>query len=129
MAISCDTSDAPTFVRFTLEDDCASAAELIDLRRALIRAGQLTAKSCVLLDLQRAHTFPDVQELLAAFEADALWPVCRAFLVSTEVQHDVARQLQSLLGGQSTINEIFHNETTAMEWLAAVAARTRTIRA
>ena len=30
MAISCDTSDAPTFVRFTLNDDRVSAEELIE---------------------------------------------------------------------------------------------------
>ena len=129
MAISCDTRDAPTFVRFTLQDDCASAEELITLRRALIRAGQLTAKSCVLLDLRRATAFPCLEELLAAFQADGVWPACRAFIVTNDVQYEMARQLQSTLGPQTTINEIFQDETRAMEWLAAFAARTHSIRA
>jgi hypothetical protein len=129
VAVSCDTSDAPTFVRFTLEGDCASAEELINLRRALIRTGQFTAKSCVLLDLRGANTFPDVQALLAAFQADGVWPICRAFVVNNAVQYQIAQQLQSALGAQTTINQIFHDETVAMEWLAALAAHAHSIRA
>jgi hypothetical protein len=129
MAISCDTSDAPTFIRFKLEDDCASADELISLRRALIRAGQLTAKSCVLVDLRSANTFPDLQDLLAAFDVDGLWPFCRAFIVNNESQYAMARQLQSALRTQTTINQIFRDEAPAMEWLAALAARSHSIRA
>jgi hypothetical protein len=129
VAISCDTRDAPTFVRFTLEDDCASAEELISLRRALIRAGQLTAKSCVLMDLRRATTFPCLDDLLAAFQADGVWPACRAFVVTNDIQYEMARQMQTTLGPQTTINEIFQDETPAMEWLAAFSARTHSIRA
>jgi len=129
VAIGCDTKDAPTLVRFTLEDDFSSPEELIDLRRALIRAGQLTAKSCVLLDLRRAKTFPDLQKLIAAFQADGVWPFCRAFVVNDHVQYEMARQLQSALDAQTTINQIFQDETAAMEWLAALAARSRSIRA
>jgi hypothetical protein len=129
MAISCDTSDAPTFIRFKLEDDCASAEELIALRRALIGAGQLTAKSCVLVDLRSATIFPDLQDLLAAFDVDGLWPFCRAFVVNNESQYALARQLQSALRTQTTINQIFRDEVQAMEWLAALAARSHSIRA
>ena len=129
MAISCDTADAPTLVRFRLEDDCASAQELIDLRRALIRAGQLTAKSCVLLDLRGANSFPNLQELLEAFQADGVWPICRAFVVNNDVQYAMARELQSALSAHTTINQIFQEETAAMEWLAAIAARSHSIRA
>ena len=129
MAISCDTSEAPTFVRFKLEDDCASAEELIALRRALIRAGQLTAKSCVLVDLRSANTLPELQELLEAFQVDAVWPICRAFVVKNEVQYAMARQLQSALRAQTTINQIFRDEAPALEWLAALSARAHSIRA
>jgi hypothetical protein len=129
VAISCDTSDAPTLVRFTLAGDCASAEELISLRRALIRAGQLTAKSCVLLDLRGANTIPNLQELLDAFQADGVWPVCRAFVVNNDVQYEMARQLQSVFSADTTINQIFQDETAAMEWLAAIAARSHSIRA
>ena len=129
VAISCDTSDAPTFIRFKLEGDCASAEELITLRRALIRAGQLTAKSCVLVDLRGANTLPELQELLDAFQVDGVWPICRAFVVKNEVQYAMARQLQSALSAQTTINQIFRDEAPAMEWLAALAARTHSIRA
>ena len=129
MAITCDTADAPTLVRFRLADDCASAAELINLRRALIRAGQLTAKSCVLLDLRGANTFPNLQELLDAFQADGVWPVCRAFVVDNDVQYEMARQLQAAFSAHTTINQIFKEETAAMEWLAAIAARSHSIRA
>ena len=129
MAISCDTADAPTFIRFKLEDDCASAEELISLRRALIRAGQLTTKSCVLVDLRSASTFPDLQDLLAAFDVDGLWPFCRAFVVNSESQYAMARQLQSALRTQTTINQIFRDEVPAMEWLAALSARSHSIRA
>ena len=129
MAISCDTSDAPTFIRFKLEDDCASAEELIALRRALIRSGQLTGKSCVLVDLRSAHILPELEELLAAFQVDGVWPICRAFVVNNEVQYEMARRLQSALRDQTTINQIFRDETPAMEWLAALAARSHSLRA
>ena len=129
MTISCDTSDAPTLIRFKLQDDCASAEELIALRRELIRAGQLTAKSCVLVDLRSAHTLPELQELLAAFQVDGVWPLCRAFVVNSEVQYEMARRLQSALRDQTTINQIFRDEAPALEWLAALAARSHSIRA
>jgi len=129
VACTCDISDAPPFVRFRLQDDASSAEELINLRRALIRAGQLTAKSCVLLDLRGANTFPSLQELLDAFQADGVWPVCRAFVVDNDVQYEMARQLQSAFSAHTTVNQIFQDETAAMEWLAAIAARSHSIRA
>jgi hypothetical protein len=115
-------------VRFCFED-AWSARELIELRRELIRAGELTAQSAVLFDLRRAAGIPDLAELshhVDATPADAIRPACRAFVVSTEAQYHGARQLQTLLGAQSVVNEIFQEESSAIEWLAAMSGRTRT---
>ena len=128
--IRIDTSDAPTLVRYTFEEEW-STRDLIERRQELIRAGQLTAKSCVLFDLRRAATFPPLEELQAAIDAitaDAIWPACRAFLVTTPQQFDLARQLQSLMGPRAVISETFQDEMEAMEWLSAFAGRTHSIR-
>ena len=78
--------------------------------------------------LRRATTFPNVQELIAAFQADGVWPICRAFVVNNDVQYQMAQQLQAALDAQTTINQIFQDETAALEWLAALAARSHSIR-
>src|SRR5918999_6272435 len=99
MPLICHTEDAPTLVRYTFDGEW-SATELAKLRQELIRAGQLTRKTCVLFDLRNATTFPTAEDLepaLFAAKADEVWPACRAFLVKTPLQHDAARQLQALL--------------------------------
>jgi hypothetical protein len=131
MPLICNTEDAPTLVRYTFDGEW-SASNLAGLRQELIRAGQLTRKTCVLFDLRKATTFPTADDLklaLYAATADGVWPACRAFLVKTPLQHDVARQLQALLGPDSVINETFQEESAAMEWLSAFARRTHPIRA
>jgi hypothetical protein len=131
MPVTCNTEDAPTLVRYTFESEW-SASDLAKLRQELIRAGQLTRKTCVLFDLRRATAFPTAEDLqLALYSAiaDGVWPACRAFVVNTPLQHDAARQLQALLGPESVISETFHDESKAMEWLAAFAGRTHSIKA
>jgi hypothetical protein len=128
MPLTCNTADAPTLVRYTFDGDWA-ARELVERRRELIRAGQLTSQSAVLFDLRLGTSVPHLADLdheVHSASAGAIWPACRAFLVTTQNQYEVARQLQALLGSQSVINEIFHNESDALEWLAALAGRTRT---
>ncbi|HJU42727.1 MAG TPA: hypothetical protein VJ691_07920 [Vicinamibacterales bacterium] len=130
MPIRCDTSDAPAFVRYTFEGDW-TAGELIERRRDLIRDGKLTVETAVLFDLRAATNIPDLAELHPALHAgatDAIWPVCRAFVVTTNPQYDCARRLQAMLGPQSVINEIFEDEGEALEWLAAMSSRTRATR-
>lgn len=75
------------------------ARDFLQCRREQLQAGQLTRKTAV------------------------------SFLVTTEEQHNCARQLQALLGPQSVINEIFRDETTAFEWLSQMAGRAHSIRA
>src|SRR5688572_3364370 len=131
MPVTCNTEDAPTLVRYTFDGEW-SATELAKLRQELIRAGQLTRKTCVLFDLRTATAFPtskDLQLALYTATADGVWPACRAFLVNTPLQHDAARQLQALLGPESVINETFQDESRAMEWLSAFAGKTHSIKA
>ena len=128
--IRIDTSDAPTLVRYAFEGQW-SARDLIERRQELIRAGQLTRKSCVLFDLRRATSLPAVDELQVALQAaitDTIWPACRAFVVMTPQQHDFARQLQALMGPHAVVSETFQDETDAMEWLSAFAGRSHSIR-
>jgi len=92
----------------------------------------LNRKTAVLFDLRSSTTCPSLDELHPALHAtakDAVWPVCRAFLVATEEQHNCARQLQVLLGPHSVINEIFHDENEAFDWLSDIAGRSHSIRA
>jgi hypothetical protein len=130
MPVLCNTSDAPTLLRYTFEGEW-SARDLIELRHELIRAGQLTPKSCVLFDLTRATTIPplaDLERVLRVATADAVFPACRAFLVMTPQQHDVARHLQALMGPDAVINETFQDEMDAMQWLSKFAGRSYSIR-
>ena len=130
MPIQCDASDAPAFVRYTFEGDW-TARQLSERRRELIRDGLLTAETAVLFDLRGATNIPDLSELhpaLLTSATDAIWPVCRAFVVHTNTQYDAARRLQAMLGPQSVINEIFEDEGEALEWLAAMSSRTRATR-
>jgi hypothetical protein len=131
MPVTFSAADAPTLVRYAFEGDW-TVRDFLECRRKLLRAGLLTTKTAVLFDLRQATTFPslgDLQPALNATPMDAIWPVCRAFLVTTEAQYDGARQLQALLGPQSVINEIFRDEASAFEWLSAMAGGTPPIRA
>jgi hypothetical protein len=125
MAVTCNSADAPALVRYAFEGDW-TAREFVECRRRVLRTGQLTTNTAVLFDLRHATTFPPLDDLHVGSHATALdpiWPVCRAFLVTTEVQYDCARQLQVLLGPQSVINEIFQDEMRAYEWLSAMGRK------
>ena len=129
MAVTCDTADAPTLVRYAFEGDW-TAHDFLDRRRELLRAGQLTRRTAVLFDLRPATTCPplgDIYTDLQAMTVDDIWPACRAFVITTEAQYDCARQLQALLGPHSVVNEIFRDETTAFKWLSAMARHTQSI--
>lgn len=131
VAIRADTSDAPALVRYVF-DGTWQARELLEQRRELIRAGQLTARTAVLFDLRAAADIPDLADLHPTRQStslDGVWPACRAFVVKTEAQHAGARRLQALLAPQSVINEIFVDESDALAWLAAMARRDGAIRA
>jgi hypothetical protein len=131
MPVTCYTAAAPTLVRYAFDGNWA-APDFLQRRRELIRTGQLTSKTAVLFDLRHATTFPPLDDLHPARHtsaSDAIWPVCRAFLVNTEAQYDAARRLQALLGPQSVVNEIFQDETKALEWLSAMAERVHAARA
>jgi hypothetical protein len=128
MPVRCSTVDAPALVRYAFEGAWV-ALDLLDLRRELVQAGKLTANTAVLFDLRQATTFPALADLHPALTTEGIWPVCRAFLVSTEEQHSCAQQLQALLGPHRVINEIFRDETTAHEWLSAMAGRVDSIKA
>ena len=121
MAIRCDASEAPGLVRFLFDADGGSRLELVQLRRALIQTGKLTAKSAVLIDLRAVITarHTGLHKPYDDEPAD-VWPICRAFLVTTQAQYALARSL-GVLGGQSVINEIFEDESAALEWLAALS--------
>ena len=108
-----------------------AARDFLQRRRELICSGQLTPKTAVLFDLRQATTFPlfdDLHHALHSAATDEIWPVCRAFVVSTEAQYDAARRLQALLGPQSVVNEIFQDEAKAFEWLSAMADRAHAAR-
>jgi hypothetical protein len=118
-------------VRYVFEGSW-TARDLLDRRQELLRAGQLTARTAVLFDLRPATAFASLADLHRALQAtgpDAVWPACRAFLVSTEEQHNCARQLQAVLGPDSVINEIFRDESTAYEWLSAMTGSAPSTRA
>lgn len=126
MPISCDTSDAPAFVRFTFDGEWAAAIELIQRRREALRDGHLNAKSAVLYDLRGATLLPnhvDLRHAVSIHDRDAEWSACRAYLVGSDDQLDTARQLQQI-DLQSAVSEIFRQESLAIEWLAAMVART-----
>lgn len=130
MPITCDTADAPALVAYRFCGTWA-ADELVELRRELVSAGHLTASSGVLFDLRKSGDSPALADLSALHHGaiSGVWPICRAFLVTTEAQHAIAHQLQATLGPQSVINEIFLDEAKALEWLTAVAERARAVRA
>lgn len=120
MPVRLDIAAAPAIMCFVFEGDWTSTFELIELRRAAVRAGHLTDKGGVLFDLRRATTVPniaDVRLAILAAQDDAVWPVRRAFLVANQDQYAIARQLQ-MFGPQSVVSEIFQNERKAMEWLS-----------
>jgi hypothetical protein len=122
MPVTCDTAEAPFLVRYSFDGKWL-ARELNERRLALIEAGHLTAASAVLFDLRRSTSSPKLAELQPMMEKNAIWPVCRAFLVATPSQADVARELQALLGPHSVINETFDDERKALAWLSALAGR------
>jgi hypothetical protein len=126
MPVTCNTSDAPTLVRYIFDGEW-SARDLIERREELIRMGQLTPNSGVLFDLRKVTTFPPLSDLQLALHAattHAIFPAFRAFLATSQQQYDGARQLQALLGPHSVINETFRDEEAAIEWLGALAGRT-----
>src|SRR5688500_5042061 len=126
MPVTCNAADAPALVQYAFVGDWA-AKDFLDRRRELLRAGQLTTKSAVLFDLRQSAMCPplsDLHPVLHTQAKDAVWPVCRAFLITTEAQYECARQLQALLGPHSVVNEIFRDEPSAFEWLSAMAGRT-----
>jgi len=128
MPVTCETADAPTLVRYIF-DGAWTARELVERRRELIRAAQLTPQSAVLFDLRQATSIPQLDDLHHEVHSPgvgAIWPACRAFLITTEAQYEGGRQLQELLGSQSVVNEIFQEEAQALEWLASLAGRSRT---
>lgn len=130
MPIRCDTSDAPAFVRFTFTSDWRDAVTLIDLWRQVVRAGQLTVKSAVLFDLRLLSKLPDPTELHHALldaHLEAAWPLCRAYLVGSPDQRSLAQQMQQC-EPPSLFSEIFQVESQALEWLAAMNARTQGIK-
>jgi hypothetical protein len=122
MPVSCDTTDAPTLVRYSFNGDWL-AREINERRLELIQAGHLTAASAVLFDLRPTSTFPNLADLHTPLQDDAVWPTCRAFLVTTQSQAAMARELQAVLGPHSVINETFHDESRALEWLSALTGR------
>lgn len=127
MPISCDTSDAPAFVRFTFDGAWAAAIELVHCRRGAVEAGHLNAQSAVLFDLRGATALPDHIDLRHAVlstrhDLDAVWSACRAYLVGSEDQLEIARQLQQI--ERQLASEIFRKESEALEWLVAMVART-----
>lgn len=122
MPVTCYTADAPVLVRYIFDGDWC-AQDINERRLELIRAGQLTASSGVLFDLRRTETFPNLAELHWASQKDAIWPKCRAFLVITPLQTQIARELQALLAPHSVINETFDDEAKALEWLSALTGR------
>lgn len=127
MPISCDTSDAPAFVRFTFDGEWAAAIELIQRRRDAFRSGHLNEKSAVLFDLRGATLLPNHLELrhavsITEHDRDAVWSSYRAYLVASDEQLEIARRLQEI-ERQSALSEIFRQESLAIEWLAAMVAR------
>lgn len=125
MSIRLDTSGAPALVRFTFDGEWTAAFDLIELRRAAVRAGHLTPKSAVLFDLRRVTTLPNLDDLRVALlsgQKDDVWPARRAYLVAAADQYAIARQFQ-LFGPQSLVSEIFHNEMKALNWLAAISGQ------
>ncbi|HYE86591.1 MAG TPA: hypothetical protein VEA16_09565 [Vicinamibacterales bacterium] len=125
MPVRVTTADAPHLLRYTFDSEW-EACELAERRRELIRAGQLTADSAVLFDLRKSTAFPSVHDLNAAV-MDGVWPACRAFVVASQSQYDLARRLQALLGPHTVISQIFDDEAEALEWLAAFTARRRSV--
>ncbi len=122
MPVRFDAADAPALVRYAFDGEWV-ARDLIERRLELIRAGQLTAETAVLFDLRLATSSPDLADLHPALHSNAVWPKCRAFLVTTQLQYEVARQLQALLGPHSVVNEVFQREDQALEWLSALTGR------
>lgn len=114
-------------MRYLFEGEC-TGRDLLQRRLELISAGQLSAKTAVLFDLRRATAFTNAGDLATIVRPGAVWPVCRAFVVTTPGQYEAARQLQGLLGPDAVINEIFQDETKALEWLLAMIGRLQGVR-
>jgi hypothetical protein len=126
MPVTFNAAEAPRLVRYTFDGEWL-ASDLIARRLELIGAGLLTTETATLFDLRRATTLPNLAELHSALQEDSVWPMCRAFLVTTQLQYDAARQLQALLGPHSVVNDIFQDEAKALEWLAALMGRAQPI--
>jgi hypothetical protein len=125
MPVTCDTAEAPGFIRYVFVGEW-TAQELLERRRELLRSGQLGATTRVLFDLRAVTRLPSLDGLhpvLYRSVEDLVWPACRAFVVSSKEQYDLAIKLQFLMGPHSVINQIFDKESTALEWLNTVGSK------
>jgi hypothetical protein len=119
MPIAIDTSEAPSFIRFTLSGAWPTHEQQRELRLQLIGAGQLTAQTRAMIDLRDVVELPayaEANSILAAAAKDGALPRLRAYLVGSAVQYGLARQFKSAAGPAAQIG-IFTNEHEALEWL------------
>ncbi|MBY0493605.1 MAG: hypothetical protein K2Y23_05280 [Cyanobacteria bacterium] len=112
-AIEVDSSDAPSFLRFTFNGEWPSLDDQRAIRDHLVSSGLLTWASRVLVDVRGITSASDT----AAFATLTDGPVARvqAYLVSSPVQHQLARKFRQATF--SAIAEIFVDEKDAVEWL------------
>ena len=119
MPIAIDTSDAPSFIRFTLSGAWPTHEQQRELRLQLIDAGQLTPHTRAMIDLRDVIELPAYTEpnsILAAAAKGGALPRLRAYLVGSAVQYGLARQFKFAAGPAAQIG-IFTNEQEALEWL------------
>jgi hypothetical protein len=119
LPIAIDTSEAPSFLRFTLMRAWPTIEQQREVRLRLIDAGQLTMKTRAVIDLRDVAEMPnhaDANAILAAPAREGGLPRLRAYLVGSAVQYGMARQFRSMAGAAAQIG-IFTNEHEALEWL------------
>lgn len=119
LPIAIDTSEAPSFLRFTLMRSWPTIEQQRELRVKLMDAGQLTAQTRAVIDLRDVAEVPnhtDANAILAAPAREGGLPRLRAYLVGSAVQYGMARQFRSMAGAAAQIG-IFTDEHEALEWL------------
>jgi hypothetical protein len=119
MVIDADTALAPQILVLRARGEWPIFNDSEELQTSLITSGHLTPATRSLIDVRDVMT-PHYNEaegvLLASAMAGGGLPLVRAYLIGSEVQSRLARQIQMLAPSNTRI-QVFSNEQAAFMWL------------
>ena len=122
MPIKFDATEAPRFIRFNVIGEWPSPDDQQRVRNALVATGQLTARTCALVDLRELKAVPDfatARGIVDAAVRDHGWPSTQAYLVGSATQFGFVRQLQ-LYAPSGTVVALFTSELEAALWASRI---------